>query len=319
MNAPLAASTLCRVGYGDAVLPDDPRCIRVPLVQVQGDSVGESWHSTLPVRSGTDNGICYADNGEVLMLSLSVSAESLADPEAAAADLYSRLLAFVTARGYPHLLRVWNYLERINQGEADQERYRQFCVGRHRALANQPHFEMQLPAASAIGSASGGLKVHAFAGRQPGLQVENPRQVSAFRYPRSYGARSPSFSRATLTPWADGAQLFASGTASIVGHATAHAGDVIAQLVQTAANLDVLRTHAANSLLPGTAAQFLAPELYTVYLRHAEDLPQVLPVLAERFAEAPCKVLIGDICRSELLIEVEASYRVAGANPGSAS
>lgn len=311
LEQPLQPHTLCRIVYGDAPLPDDPRGIRVPLTALHGDPVGESWDSPLPVRSGVEGGIRFAENGEVLMLAMSLPESVPADPEAAAATVYAQLLAFVSARGYPHLLRVWNYLERINEGEADTERYRQFCVGRYRALADRAGFEMRLPAASAIGSYAGGLHVHAFATRVAGLQVENPRQVSAFRYPRSYGARSPSFSRATLAPWADGAQLFVSGTASIVGHATAHAGDVVGQLLQTHANLETLRAHAVASHLPGVDTRALVPELYTVYLRHVEDLPRVLPALAEHFGDAPCKVLAGDICRSELLIEVEASYHLS--------
>lgn len=306
----LPADALCVVGYGDAARSDDPRWVGVPLSPLHGDAGIEIWHSPLPVRAGVDGGVRYAENGELLMVQLALADGADADPEAAADQLYTQLLAFVAARGYPHLLRIWNYIEAINEGEGDRERYRRFCAGRHRALAGLPEFERRLPAASAIGSHRGGLQLHAFAGRQPGLQVENPRQVSAFRYPRSYGPRSPSFSRATLAPWADGAQLFVSGTASIVGHATAHAGDVVAQLLQTHANLEVLRAHAAASLLPGIAAQQLAPEAYTVYLRDAEQLPAVLPVLAARFDDAPYKVLLGDICRRELLIEVEASYRV---------
>lgn len=309
----LADDVLCAVVYGEAAT-DDPRRVAVPLAPLHGDGGGELWTSPAPVRRGIDGDIRFADNGSALMLQLAAPAG--ADPETAAEALYSRLLAFIAARGYPHLLRVWNYLERINEGEGDAERYRRFCVGRYRALAQHADFEFRLPAASAIGSAGGGLRIHAFASTVPGLQVENPRQVSAFRYPRSYGARSPSFSRATLVPWADGAQLFVSGTASILGHATAHAGDVVAQLMQTRSNLEVLRAHAVSSLLPGVDAASLRPERYTVYLRHADDLPKVLPMLNQHFGDAPCQVLQGDICRRELLIEVEASYRVDRADGG---
>jgi chorismate lyase/3-hydroxybenzoate synthase len=317
IGAAVPEQALCVVGYGETAMANDPRCVSVPLRLLHGDHAGEIWDSATPVRHGLEDGIRFAENGEVLMLQLALPEDVQSDPEAAAEQLYARLQAFTAAHGYPHLLRVWNYLARINQGEGDAERYRQFCVGRYRALAaQQSDFEIHLPAASAIGSRRGGLHVHAFATRVLGLQVENPRQVSAFRYPRSYGSRSPSFSRATLVPWADGAQLLVSGTASIIGHATAHAGDVIAQLGQTHANLELLRSHAASTLLKGTDAQALRPELYTVYLRHEDDLPKVLPMLAERFGDAPCKVLAGDICRRELLIEVEASYRLdATGNP----
>lgn len=307
---PEGARTLCEVDYGVAAAGHAGTArVTVPLRSLLGGATAERWLSPLPLQSADEGEAGWVDNGVVLMVRLAVDAT---DPEAAAERAYRRLLDLLAARGYPHLLRVWNYLGRINAGEGDDERYRRFCVGRHRALAGQPNFERWLPAASAIGAGGDALHLHAFACRHPGLQVENPRQVSAFRYPRSYGLRSPSFSRATLVPWADGAQLFVSGTASIVGHATAHAGDVVAQLEQTAANLDALRTHAAASHLPGVDPASLVPELYTVYLRHDEDLPAIRGVLAGRFGDAPCQVLAGDICRRELLVEVEASYRQRG-------
>jgi hypothetical protein len=66
--------------------------------------------------------------------------------------------------------------------------------------------------------------------------------VSAYDYPRQYGPAAPSFSRAALTP---DPLLLISGTASIVGHASVHLGDVTAQLEETLANL-------ANRLRAGT-------------------------------------------------------------------
>ena len=44
---------------------------------------------------------------------------------------------------------MWNYLDAINEGDGDAERYRQFCVGRARGLG-RPNGK-RLPAATAIG------------------------------------------------------------------------------------------------------------------------------------------------------------------------
>jgi len=141
------------------------------------------------------------------------------------------------------------------------------------------------------------------------MQIENPRQVSAFHYPRSYGPCSPSFSRATLLPWSDGARLLVSGTASIVGHATVFAGDTAAQLRQTAANLQALLEQAARRHGGCVRADDFEAESYTVYLRHEEDLAGIAAQLRELFGRAPYRVLGGDICRRELLIEVDAVFR----------
>ncbi len=305
LRKPLTDSVLASIGYGAVDSSSDSRRCWLPLPLLAGARAGEIWESLLPVQHGREGGVGFAENGAVMMLQMSVPEEKLTDLESASENLYSEMLRFTAARGYPHLLRVWNYLSRINQGAGDAERYRHFCAGRYSALSGEAGFERHLPAATAIGTADGGLTILALAARQPGVQIENPRQLSAYRYPPVYGRRSPSFARATLAPWADGAQLLVSGTASIVGHATAHAGDAPAQLRQTSANLDALLNQ------PGLKHLAFVPEQFTLYLRHADDLAALQPLLPEYFGEAPLRVLGGDICRRELLLEVEASYRQA--------
>ena len=86
-------------------------------------------------------------------------------------------------------------------------------------------FPQTLPAGTAVGTMSGPLKIHFLAARQPGTHVENPRQVSAYEYPRVYGPCSPSFARATLRPSISGSHLLIAGTASVVGHVSEHIGD----------------------------------------------------------------------------------------------
>ena len=88
------------------------------------------------------------------------------------------------------------------------------------------------------------------------------------------------------------------------------AGDVAAQLRQIAVNLRALLDHAAETCLPGRDGRDFAAESYIVYLRHAEDLPLVQADIGRLFADAPARLVIGDICRRELLIEVEAAYRL---------
>ena len=307
---PLPAHALCEFRFEPVGADADPRRIAIDLEPLPGADAGDLWRSELPVRYGWDGDVGYSENDEVLVMQLRLDEPALADMEQAVYRAYVRIADFVAARGYPELWRIWHYLGAINQGEGDAERYRQFCIGRYRAVADGADFEARLPAATAIGTRGGGLSIIVLAGKRPGLQVENPRQVSAFRYPRPYGLRSPSFSRATLLPCADGARLLVSGTASIVGHATAFAGDVAAQLRQIADNLQALLAHAVHTRLPGRYAGEFAADSYIVYLRHAEDLPRVQQELRQHFSDAPMRLVIGDICRSELLIEVEAAYRM---------
>jgi chorismate lyase/3-hydroxybenzoate synthase len=200
--------------------------------------------------------------------------------------------------GYPALLRIWHYFDRVTAGEGDDERYQRFCVGRHRALA-APDFERRLPAATVIGSAVPGLFLYGFASKTPGMQVENPRQVSAFRYPREYGLRSPSFSRATR--YAD--HLFVSGTAAIVGHQTQHPH---ALLPQAEAMLDNLQALLANA---GGDATAWKPQALRLYLGGIDDVAPVSACLRERLGdELPLIVVQGEVCRRELRVEIEGVF-----------
>jgi chorismate lyase/3-hydroxybenzoate synthase len=127
--------------------------------------------------------------------------------------------------------------------------------------------------------------------------VENPRQVSAWHYPRQYGRTPPSFARAMTLPARDA--LAISGTAAIVGHASAHEGDLDAQLGETLTNLEALLATA------GMAAGFDTRSPLKAYVRHSADAPQVRDFLHRRLPGVPVLLLHGDICRGELLVEID--------------
>lgn len=271
----------------------------VPLAPLS-PATPEAWIGTAPPEAREHQGIRYASDGTWLMGELRVDAPESEHIEEAAFSAYQRLLAFNAASGYPHLLRVWNYLDRLNEGAGDAERYRRFCVGRHRAIA-LPGFEERLPAATVIGSREAGLFISFLAGRVPGVQVENPRQTSAFRYPRDYGPISPSFSRATLL----GRNLLVSGTAAVVGHVTRHPQDALAQLDEILANVEALLAHAQRQHFreePGT----WAPQALRLYVRQDADLPRVRPRVHAAFGpQSRITLLRGDISRSDLMLEIE--------------
>ena len=115
--------------------------------------------------------------------------------------------------GKPHVQRLWVIIPDIHHGAGDAERYKQFCIGRHQAYEQLGLGASDYPAATVVGSRQGPLRLYALLGESAGLALENPRQVSAYHYPRVYGPRSPSFSRARDI----GALLMISGTAAVIG------------------------------------------------------------------------------------------------------
>jgi chorismate lyase/3-hydroxybenzoate synthase len=152
---------------------------------------------------------------------------------------------------------------------------------------------------------SGPLKIHFLAARQPGTHVENPRQVSAYEYPLIYGPRSPSFARASLRPSISGSHLLIAGTASVVGHVSVHIGDPHQQTLEIMQNLNALLTH-TEQLHGITRGQWYGQALFKVYIRHPEHVAMIRDILQEQLpSHTQVLYLQGEMCRSELLLEVE--------------
>ena len=313
--ASVDAHTLACVRFGRN-LPriDDPRSITIELEQLGAAPRAQLWRSETPVEYGVDDGINYAVNGEVMFGSIRLEESELLHIDNASFRTYVRLDRLMQKLGYPCWQRVWIYMADITQGEGDAERYRQFSLGRHRAVSLKPGFELNLPAATAIGTHGSGLDIYFISGKAPGIQVENPRQVSAFSYPREYGPRSPSFSRAMLRKWADGAHLYVSGTASIVGHASQHLDDPAMQLVEVSNNIRALVQNALDHHYAGHQFEectALGLKLYLRDRRYFSQLSSQIPQLFGKDTAILC--MEGDICRRDLLLEVEGIYAMPGA------
>jgi enamine deaminase RidA (YjgF/YER057c/UK114 family) len=149
--------------------------------------------------------------------------------------------------------------------------------------------------------------VYFLASRQAPSVIENPRQVSAYEYPPQYGPK-PAFSRASVLQDAAGAVLFISGTASIVGHETVHPGDAAAQTRETLSNIEALLTEANRK--SDTHRFELATLSYKVYVRNGADLPLIQSQLQTTLgSHAQVMYLKADICRQDLLVEIEATGR----------
>jgi len=255
----------------------------------------EEWAVPGPGQPGREGPVYLLEHDQLLFAAWHRTDDPL---EANTRDAYRDLFRAIRARGFGHPIRIWNYFSRIHGDECGLERYQAFCIGRARALEELGIAEDSMPAATAIGTGAPGLFVYLIAAREPGLAVENPRQVSAYHYPEQYSPESPAFARATRVEGADGPLLLLSGTASITGHESRHAGDPVAQAREILANLDAL-WQAAGADVPG-------PAWLRVYLRRPEDQVMVASVLAGHYREPPVLQWIrGDVCRRELLVEIE--------------
>lgn len=282
------------------------------------DATCEVWLSHVahasdkPLGHGSHGAIQYRLSDEFLfgVISLPEPAQTetgSAPLQQATESAYRQIFTLMDDLDYPYAYRFWNYMANINVISHGLERYRQFNVGRKDAyLAYDREVSGPLPAACALGVLDGPLTIAFLLGRNKPIAIENPRQVSAYEYPEAYGPRTPSFSRATLLHSEQDDLLFISGTASIVGHQTQHESDVVAQTKETLANLDAVIAEANRTL---DAQKFdLQHIFFRVYIRHATDLSLVRDEMQRHIGGAIKAVFIqADICRRELLLEIEAT------------
>jgi chorismate lyase / 3-hydroxybenzoate synthase len=221
---------------------------------------------------------------------------------------YARIFEVLERSEHQHLIRVWNYLPDINREADGDERYRHFNSARQSAFrASGRPTAISVPAASALGSPAGSpISIYFLATRESPKMIENPRQTSAYHYPKKFGIHSPSFSRACVLTESGGTNLFVSGTASIVGHETIHPGDVTAQTRETLANIDALLEE-ANRVV-GTPRYALDGLKLKVYVRRPADLDAIRRALAPRLRPSTSIVFLrADVCREDLLVEIEAT------------
>jgi enamine deaminase RidA (YjgF/YER057c/UK114 family) len=298
-------SSACRVAFGGSAAcasREDPPALRVALERLAGDD-----HETLLAATGaaTMRDDVWLFPGRDLSGGFGLARPDL-NLEAATTDLYRRL--FAATEGL-HLYRLWNYVPHINACEDGLENYRRFC--RARSLAFEAsfgkHFQQLLPSSSAVGASAGPLAVAFVAGPAAARHFENPAQVPAFNYPPEHGPRPPSFSRATVAATAGATQVFISGTAAIHGHATVAPGELATQLECTLNNLRLIGEAAGVGASLGAGGSW--QRRFKVYLRHPDDLRKVVARLERGFlgANDQAVFLRADICRAELVVEIEAS------------
>lgn len=299
IDAALAeAGTLAVFSFGtDTDAHGDPRHLQVALEGFVEPAPLELWQIEGPVSCGNEGALRWSCGSGWLFAAIELNEDEHGGLEAAARTAYSSLRQFVAGRAEQHVLRLWNYLGAINQGSGDAERYKQFCDGRAQGMGD--FFSEGFPAATAIGhhGPDQRLQVYLLACDQPGQRVENPRQLSAWRYPRQYGRTPPSFARAMALPALDA--LAISGTAAVVGHASAHQDDLDAQLDETLVNLEALLLSA------GMASGFDTHSPLKIYVRRPGEAARVRAFLKQRLPGVPVLLLHGDICRSELLMEID--------------
>ena len=291
----------------------------VELSQLKKQNTLELWTSPGNIKYGVEGNIRFSLMDDLLMGAVAV--EINGEINQFINSIYKEIIDFLGNQKMPVLVRMWNYFPDINGAENNVERYQQFCSGRYQAFEQKTqNFQSELPAATAIGTKGDLLTIYFLAVNDSVHAIENQRQLSAFKYPKQYGNHSPSFARASLKQWNENsADLYISGTASIVGHESQHLADCHLQLQEIIRNIAALIDQ--EVLLAKGISKALINSLQLnfvkVYLKEEKLLALAEQVINEETDwQGRVMFLKGSICRQELLIEVEGIWHMdIGLNP----
>lgn len=282
----------------------------IPL-PVLGDSTAvEHWYVDGGVRFEQSGNLQLAVNEHFLLARITHPGVP-ADLRQLSLESYQSLLEASRQQGFAHILKFWNFVPGINAGSGDEENYKQFCVGRAEAFQQAGTMECYVPAGTAIGNdISRGLTVYLLAAKTAPRAVENPRQVSAYHYPRQYGPRSPSFSRAAcFSPGTGRKAMLLSGTAAIVGHETFHDGDGAAQVMEMRSNVAALLREAGMPPLSAYGSEGECGAAMRLFVRPGEQQQAIVDCYAEHFPElVNTLILEADICRQALQVEIDGVF-----------
>ncbi|NLY02327.1 MAG: hypothetical protein GXY83_40090 [Rhodopirellula sp.] len=252
-------------------------------------------------------------------------------PEMTGGGVYDRSVnAFVAMRrrldsaGVPfdNVIRTWLYLGDIVGPEGETQRYKELNRARTDYYEDIPFCQDKLPgcikgpvfpASTGIGTNNGDVVMSCIAISTDRkdlklIPLENPFQTSACDYAAEYSPKSPKFARAMALSCGECATIFVSGTASITDSESRHLDDAAAQTHQTLDNIEALisERNFEGHGTPGLGATLDDLALVRVYIKRQEDYAQTRAACEARFGEVPTIYAIADVCRPELLVEIEA-------------
>jgi enamine deaminase RidA (YjgF/YER057c/UK114 family) len=200
---------------------------------------------------------------------------------------------FRARMNWKHVARTWLYLDRILNWYGELNDVRKDAFDRFEI------YSQRMPASTGIGAANltdsaivaGAWAVEPLSHEASVLPVPSPLQCSA----RDYGS---CFSRAIEITTPDLRRLFISGTASISREGiTEFHGDFWKQTVRTFEVVD--------AILKSRSMCWKDVSRATAYLKHARDAAPFEQFLEFHSLHLPIVVTRADICRDDLLFELE--------------
>jgi enamine deaminase RidA (YjgF/YER057c/UK114 family) len=269
-------------------------------------------------------GVCAVEYGGARWIYVSgIEADARLNAHDQATEVFQHLqlrLARVGI-GFEDVVRTWLYVGGITDQDEAGLRYAGLNAARtefFEGLAAARRDVLTLngqavyPASTGIGMNGRGLSASCMALQTTRPEVrrvalENPWQTPSCDYAPIYSPQSPKFSRAMAVLLGSYVTTWVSGTASIVDSASVFPGDIERQTQQTLDNIEALiaAKNFARHGLDGCGAALSDLAKVRVYVKSAADYARCRAVCQERLGGVPAIYALADVCRPELLVEIE--------------
>ena len=201
------------------------------------------------------------------------------------------------------LIKIWHYLPQLLKPYSDNKtNYSLLCEARE-IVYKEKYKDSDFPAATAIGIGGNKILIYFLAAACKEYNtIENKRQVSSYDYPQNIFLEKPMFSRAVSFTDNERAEkkIMISGTASIKGYESIYTMDVLKQLAEALKNYQTFVNIKGNE-----------SNICRIYLTksHLKYSAEIIKTLDSIFEHNNYILLEGEICRNNLLIEIEGTSK----------
>ena len=216
------------------------------------------------------------------------------------------------------IIRQWNYIGNITGHNKQNEQIYQIYNNTRAEFYKEVQWPNGYPAATGIGTDFNGIIVSCIAfknnvvNKKTIYSLDNPLQVAAHIYSKEVLLGStpngiketPKFERAKLIDISDNVFCFISGTAAIRGEYSVHPQS---PQMQTELALDNIEYLISNKNLQNNSCPEFPLEICNlrVYIKNKDHYQIIRSTIEKRMPKTPVIYLFTDICRSELLVEIE--------------
>ena len=222
------------------------------------------------------------------------------------------------------IVRQWNYIENITGIEDNCQNYQEFNDARSR-FYRKTKWQGGFPAATGIGIGCGGViidldAIYTNSSDIKIVSLNNTLQVPAHVYSKSVLVGSedeqdrpvttPKFERGKLILSGTGGVIYISGTAAIRGEKSFSYEGIEEQTRITMENIEHLLSE--ETLASSGAGHFANVEISSlrIYLKEESFFQPCKKIIDENYRGVPAVYLKADICREELLVEIEGIAKI---------